>query len=199
MHVGTDVVVLKKNLDSLPRIINKMYSVDIPIDEAVLKELDPDVYIYRNYLSDEGRTINVYIGYYGTRKGGRSSHNPDACYPGSGWAIISENKATVPVENGTRRKGIVVNTFRVAKGGEQQLVYHWYQTDRSTVTATGIQQNLNRFKNRLLHNRDDGAFIRVSTVMLNNYLQAKKDIESFIGQLYPILVQYWPQERDIEE
>ena len=81
MHTGTDVVVLKKNLDKLPYTINGMQGVDIPMDTAVVEELDTDVYLFRNYMSKDDRVINVYIGYYGTQKGGRSNHSPEGCYP----------------------------------------------------------------------------------------------------------------------
>jgi EpsI family protein len=199
MHLGTNVAVWKRNLDKLPSTIGRMNSVDIPLEESVVKELDPDVYVFRNYTSGDGAVINVYIGYYGTRKGGRSEHNPDACYPGSGWAIMSEGKATILLGNNGMKETITLNTLQVTKDNEKQLVYHWYQTDKSKVIATGIQQNMNRLKNRLLYNRDDGAFIRVSTDIDNNYPEAKKKIEDFIKQLFPLLIKYWPLEREVDQ
>jgi EpsI family protein len=198
LHNGADVVVYQKNLDKFPCTINGIQSVDIPLEESVIKELDPDVYVFRYYILKDGSRINVYIGYYGTQKGGRSSHNPDACYPGAGWAIMNESNSTISIENSGKRSDIVLNTLRVTKGDEQQLVYHWYQTDKSIVVANGIQQNLYRFRNRLLYNRDDGAFIRVSKDYHGSYQDTKKDIEGFIQQLFPLLIQYWPKENEIK-
>ena len=95
MHVGTDVIVWKKNLDRIPYTINGMKGVDIPLEKSVIKELDPDVFVFRNYTSKNGRVLNVYIGYYGTQKGGRSNHSPEGCYPGAGWSILKESKVIV--------------------------------------------------------------------------------------------------------
>jgi EpsI family protein len=198
LHVGADIEVYRKNLDKLPSMINGMQSIDIMLEESVVKELDPDVYVFRNYILKDGSIINLYIGYYGTQKGGRSTHNPDACYPGAGWAILSEGHSTVRVANGDKWSDIVLNTMQVSKIDKQQLVYHWYQTDKSEVVVNGIQQNLHRFKSRLLRNRDDGAFIRVSIDYHGNYQDKKREIEGFIQKLFPLIIQYWPQEREKE-
>jgi EpsI family protein len=198
MHIGADVSVWKKNLDKLPLTIDGMQGVDIPLEESVVKELDTDIYLYRNYMSKDGRVINVYIGYYGTQKGGRSNHSPEGCYPGAGWSILREGEADIAIEHSGVRNDIVLNTLQVKKGDVDQLVYHWYQTRNNMVIRNGVQQNINRFKNRLLYNRDDGAFIRVSQDIGNNNEEAKKDIEVFIRQLFPLLMEYWPIEKESE-
>lgn len=195
MHVGTDVVVWKKNLDKLPYTIGEMRGVDVPLEESVVKELDTDVYVSRNYISADGRVLNVYIGYYGTQKGGRSKHSPEGCYPGAGWSILKESKANMVIEQNGSKKDIMLNTLQVKRGDDHQLVYHWYQSDRDTIAINGVQQNINRFKNRLMNNRDDGAFIRVSGDTNNNFGTTKEDIENFIQHLFPLLVEYWPQEK----
>ena len=198
MPTGTDVVVSKKNLDKLPYTIGGMQGVDIPLKMEILKELDTDVYIFRNYVSKDGKVINVYIGYYGTQKGGRSNHNPEGCYPGGGWSILQEGKSNIAIEHSGVRNEIVLNTLLVKQSDEKQLVYHWYQSEGNKVVVNGIQQNIHRFKSRLLYNRDDGAFIRVSKSISDNYPETKKDIENFIQHLVPLLVEYWPQEKELD-
>ena len=199
LHIGKDVVVLKKNLDRLPHTIGGMQAIDIPLDEAVVKELDTDVYLFRDYASKDGRIVNVYVGYYGTRKGGRSDHNPDSCYPGAGWSILKEGEAEIPVAHGGLKYQAILNTIHVKKGDEDQLVYHWYQTGKSTIIRTGVQQNINRFTSRLLHNRDDGAFVRVSEVVGSDPARTREHVEGFIRQLIPLLMDYWPEERELAE
>jgi len=70
MHVGKNVVVWKKDLDKLPYTIGGMQGIDVPLEASVARELGTDVYVFRNYTSADGRVINVYIGYYGTRREG---------------------------------------------------------------------------------------------------------------------------------
>ncbi len=196
MHLGTDVFVWKKNLDKIPSTIDGMKGIDIPLEQTIINELDPDVFVYRNYLSSDGRTINVYIGYYGTSKGGRSRHTPEGCYPGSGWAILNESKSSIHINSADGENSITLNTIQVKKGDEEQLVYHWYQSDKSLVIVNGIQHNLNRFRRRLLYNRDDGAFIRVSMDVMNSYSETREYIESFISKLFPLIIEFWPEERN---
>lgn len=194
INIGEDVVVTQTGIEKIPRTIDELSATDVALDDAVVKELDPDAYLFRNYQSSHGRIINVYIGYYGTSKGGKSTHNPDACYPGAGWSILSEEVAELLVEHEGAQRRIRLNLMRVKKGDNVQLVYHWYQTMRDTVITSGFQQNINRFRNMLVYHRNDGAFIRVSSSIGESEVDTKRAIERFIRQLYPLLVEYWPQE-----
>jgi len=196
MNIGKNVEISRVNLDGLPKVIGGLTSSELRLEGSIVQELDPDVYVYRNYHDRDGRIINLYIGYYGTRKGGRTGHNPYACYPGAGWAIIREHKKQIQVEHRGNADTITVNTLFVRRGDVQQLVYHWYQTAGSTVVSSGFAQNLNRFKNRLLYNRNDGAFIRVSMDLGGDWKDVANDIDMFIQELWPLLVEYWPEERD---
>ena len=119
--------------------------------------------------------------------------------PGAGWSILREGEADIAIEHDGLEDKVTLNTLNVKKGDEDQLVYHWYQTRKGMIIKNGVQQNMNRFRNRLLYNRDDGAFIRVSEVMGNDYPMTRKNIEEFIRQLIPLLIEYWPQEKELEK
>lgn len=195
MNTGSDVVVRNTNLEDIPLIIGDMEGYDIPLGESVRQELDPDVYVYRDYRTSNGGTVNLYIGYYGTRKGGRTGHTPYGCYPGAGWGISQDSKDDVTVELTGQRRDITVNVTTVKKGDARQLVYHWYQSKGGVVLASGFHQNIHRFKTRLLHNRNDGAFIRVTTDVVGDNSEAMDQAERFIWHLYPLLVEFWPEEQ----
>ncbi len=62
----------------------------------------------------------------------------------------------------TEERQLSVNKMHVKRGNVHQLVLFWNQS-KETVLADGIEPNLHRLKNRLFYNRDDGAFVRVST------------------------------------
>lgn len=197
LHLGTNVVVMKKNLDRFPYTIGNMQGIDINMDDKILKVLDTDAYVFRNYISQEGGAITVYIGYYGTKKGGRSDHIPEGCYPGAGWSILNEGKAQIVVPDKSLGKSVVLNTLEVKRNDENQLVYHWYQSDKDKVIASGVQQNFHRLRNRLLSNRDDGAFVRISKDIHGDQAKAKEEIEKFIKQVFPLIAEYWPQEEEV--
>ncbi len=84
--------------------------------------------------------------------------------------------------------------MHVKRGNEHRLVLFWHQS-RDTVLADGIEQNLHRLKNRLLYNRDDGAFVRLSTSMSpDNEAEALALLQEFAGELLRLLPAHWPEE-----
>ncbi len=186
---GSDVVVAKVNLDHLPRQILGFEGRDDRFDESVYRVLNADYHVLREYRSDGDRGVWLYIGYYGTTKGGRPSHVPQACYTGQGFSIVEWTGLRSPVGVGT------LNKMHVKRGNEHQLVLFWHQS-RDTVLADGIEQNLHRLKNRLLYNRDDGAFVRLSTSMSpDNEAEALARLQDFAAELLKLLPAYWSEER----
>ncbi len=84
--------------------------------------------------------------------------------------------------------------MHVKRGNVHQLVLFWYQS-RDKILVGGIEQNLHRFKNRLFYNRDDGAFVRLSTGMtLDNEAETLALLQDFASQLLTLLPAYWPEE-----
>ncbi len=220
---GSDVVVARVNLDHLPRQILGLEGRDDRFDESVYRVLNADYHLLREYRSGAHPAVWLYIGYYGTAKGGRPSHVPQACYTGQGFSIVEWTKVPVlsRVEGRTlspepsrpvpsRVEGRArpepsrlvpsqvagrVNKMHVRRGNEHQLVLFWHQS-RDTVLADGIEQNLHRLKNRLLYNRDDGAFVRLSTSMSpDDEAEALALLQNFAGELLRLLPAYWPEER----
>jgi EpsI family protein len=197
IHSGLNVQVIDKNIDRFPYKIGKLTGIDVEMEDAVVKELNTDVYIFRKYINDKGSEITLYIGYYGTRKGGRTGHNPSACYPGSGWTILNQSEVKVPVFlDGTERM-ITLNSLRVKKGNLTQLVYNWYQSNGDEVLSSGIEQNLHRFKSKILHNRNDGAFVTVSAPIIRNLFNTQNSVHAFIREIFPLIVNHWPEEGEI--
>jgi len=191
------VEIIEKNLDKFPHEIGNFMSIDIKMDDAVVKELNTDVYIFRKYINDKGSEITLYIGYYGTKKGGRTGHNPSACYPGSGWTILNQSKVKVPVFlDGTERM-ITLNALQVKKGVIRQRVYHWYQSNGDEILSSGIEMNLYRFISNIIYNRNDGAFISVSAPVTQSLSYTENRIQTFIKEIFPLIVKHWPKEKEV--
>ena len=187
---GSDVVVTEINLDQLPRHIGGLEGRDDRFDESVYRVLNADYHVLREYRGAGDRGVWLYIGYYGTAKGGRPSHVPQSCYTGQGFSIVEWTKIKAP-------GGVdgMLNEMHVKRGNEHQLVLFWHQS-KDTVLADGLEQNLHRLKNRLLYNRDDGAFVRLSTNMSpDNEAEALALLQEFAGELLRLLPAHWPEER----
>jgi hypothetical protein len=72
---------------------------------------------------------------------------------------------------------------------------HWYQSDKNKVLATDLQQNFQRLIGRILHNRNDGAFVRLSIITQKEGLHQARDTLKFFGEkVLALLPSYWPEE-----
>lgn len=192
-----DPVVIATNLENIPMDIAGFSGSDDFFSQFVYDELNADLNVYRHYTSKEGNQIDLYIGYYGTAKGGRTPHNPYACFPSSGWAIVGERGVTLNPRG--YAQGVDVKFLHVKKDGVHNIVFHWYQSAGNKVLATGFQQNIQRLKGRIFYNRNDGAFIRISTLASEeeNVDEAFDIVRSFSNQVLSLLPQYWPVEKDL--
>ena len=187
-------VVVETNLENLPMEIAGLKATRDSFSESVYKELNADKHVYRHYRSADGKHIDLYIGYYGTAKGGRTGHNPYACFTGAGWGIVEGRKVKLEVSH--RQNEVQVNYMLSQKEQIYDVVLHWYQSDQDKILATGIQMNVQRFLGRVLHNRNDGAFVRVSgTTDREGIEETKKRVESFAAKIIAILPNYWPVEK----
>lgn len=187
-------VVVKTNLENLPMVISGYSAVDDSFSEAVYKELNADKHLYRHYRSKTGEQFDLYIGYYGTAKGGRTGHNPYACLPGGGSAIVDTE--VVYLRQSATGKSVPINFVLAKKGGESIILLHWYQTAGDTVVSTGLMQNIERFKGRILHNRNDGAFIQVTSASAEIDVQnSREKVKQFAEHILNLLPSYWPEEK----
>jgi EpsI family protein len=186
-------VVLHTNLENLPMQIAEYQGREDYFAKSIYEELQADRHVYRHYQSPEGQKVDLYIGYYGTAKGGRTGHNPFACLPGAGWGIVENG--TIVLKPSYYPQGISVNYVVSRKGDTYNVMLHWYQSARTKVLVTGLQQNLQRFTGRVLHNRNDGAFVQVSALAAEQELSLTKErVTAFALETLELLPNYWPVE-----
>lgn len=193
ISIRPNPVVVRTNLDDLPMQIAGYRGKEGTFPVSVYRELNADKHVYRHYLSGDGNQLDLYIGYYGTAKGGRTSHNPYACLPGAGWAIVDSRK--VKIRQTSPFPDVEVNYVLSRRNGFNSVMVHWYQIAGVTVVSTGIQQNIERFWGRLLHNRNDGAFVRVTMQVPDELVAAAEaKVTDFAGLILQRLPSYWPVE-----
>jgi EpsI family protein len=187
-------VVMQTNLEKLPMVIAGYSATEDSFPESVYRELNADKHVYRHYRDQNGKQVDLYIGYYGTAKGGRTGHNPYACLPGAGAAIMEMEK--VYLRQAAMGKAESLNFIRSRKNDTNTLMLHWYQTAGSTVVSTGLTQNIERFVGRVLHNRNDGAYVQITASAADADVQkTRESVEHFAGIILNQLSNYWPKER----
>jgi EpsI family protein len=187
-------VVVQTNLEKLPMVINGMHGTEDSFSDAVYKELNADKNIYRHYHSADGKQVDLYIGYYGTAKGGRTGHNPGACLPSQGWGGI--NLGQVILKSNYYPEGVPVACLISTKDDFVLTTISWYQSDGNKVLSNGLTQNIQRFMGMIFHNRNDGAFVRITYLSNQDDVAAAKVIaQTFAEQILHLLPNYWPVEK----
>ena len=178
-------------LMTLPLELNGYTGTPIALESAVESILQADYNLQRRYESPESRDpVWLYIGYYGTRRGGQPEHTPAECYPSAGWAIESHLTVTIDAE-----RHLQANEYFVSRETKRRLVYFWYRSHRSTGMLGSLSMGLDRLRGRLSNGRADGALVRVSTPAApGSDRRARERLAEFARRLDPLLDEHWPVE-----
>lgn len=185
--------VIRTNLEQIPMQIADYTSVEDYFSDAVNKELNADKHVYRHYTNPAGGQIDLYIGYYGTAKGGRTPHNPYACLPSQGWSILNTGK--IVIRTNYALDGVSLNYMISRSGNINKYMVHWYQSARTKVLDSGFKRNIQRFIGKIVHNRNDGAYVQVSTTRIEAAEKLPKELTQFAQIILNLLPEYWPEER----
>jgi EpsI family protein len=178
-------------LATLPNRIDSYQGQEVPLESTVESVLQADFNLQRVYLRGD-RMVWLYVGYYGTTRGGRPEHTPRGCYTGAGWAI--ESARTLDAAG---QSELSVNEFLINREGEQRLVHFWYRSHRKTGMLGGWAQNLDRFVGRISLGRADGALIRISTPLDGeDIIMARGRLMAFASHLDPLIAVRWPFESE---
>jgi EpsI family protein len=179
-------------LSSLPLELGSFTGIDTPLDAMVEEMLRADHNVQREYRHPLGGIVWLYIGYYGTERGGTPEHTPRACYRAHGWDVIEQADLTVDPETGLRAREYVVEL-----AGQQQLVLYWYRSFRDTGMVTTVALGLDHVLGKLRHGRGDGALVRLSAPLSgggSDREATRASLLSFARELEPELARVWPSE-----
>ncbi len=178
-------------LTQLPTRLGDWRSEEVPIASGVEEMLDADLNVQRSYRHPMGDLVWLYLGYYGTERGGRPEHTPEACYPSNGWTITATRtipSASLPAAS--------LNELTIEQGNERRLVHFWYQSQRSPMLLGGFDHAWDRIVGRIASGRADGALVRLSTpVIAGDEGSARGRLQAMERELVPALRESWPLER----
>ncbi len=177
-------------LATLPHQLDGWEGRDIPLEDTVERELRADFNLQRAYRHPSGALVWIYVGYYGTARGGRPEHTPRGCYTGAGWGIADARRLRLDPGGSFR-----VNEYLVQREGRRRLVHFWYRSHRRTGMLGGLDQNWDRLVGRLTQGRADGALIRLETPLEDDDVAAARSrLHAFARLLDPRIGERWPTE-----
>ncbi len=178
------------SLATLPHRLASFEGIDTPVEDTVEQLLRADFNVQREYAHPLGQVVWLYIGYYGTERGGTPEHTPRACYRTFGWEIVDE--ATLAIDPGS---GLTGKEYLVELQGQQQLVLYWYRSFRSTGMLSTLSLRFDHVVGQLSTGRGDGALVRLSTPLMgSDRAAARALLLAFARILEPELAKSWPSE-----
>lgn len=186
-----DAELPRKSLTDFPKNLGDWKIVsDQRIDDRALKILQIDDYFIRNYRNSKGHIIGLYVGYWKSQREGKGIHSPRQCLPGAGWEPADTSVYHLPLDHNS--DPVSVNRFVMQKGLDRQLYLFWFQ-GRGRAYASEYWNRLYIILDALVHNRTDGALVRVNNAIIEDPDQSLKIQTDFINLFYPILKEYIPQ------
>lgn len=177
-------------LAALPENLEGWQSHEIPLEGTVESMLQADFNLQRRYVHPLASPIWVYVGYYGTARGGRPEHTPPVCYKAHGYRILDQRVVSLDPARGLR-----ANEMLVAYGGHRELVLYWYRSHRRGGLLGEVDLSLDKLASRITSGRADGALIRTSLELQGEDDAAGRSrLLEFSAALDQEVAAHWPRE-----
>ena len=158
------------------------------LSDSVQKVLKATDTVSRQYVSNDGKKVSLYIGYHGGGKESGEIHSPKHCLPGSGWYEVSSEKT------GLGLNGETLNLVRAVyqNADSRELFLYWFQV-RNRSLNDEYSLKLAEITNSLLYRRRDASFIRISVPFGSDQQVALVSGERFIRDFYPTIRKFLPE------
>lgn len=180
----------RKALKDFPQTVGTWQKTgnDQILDDETLKVLKASDYLLRDFRKPEGKTANLYVGYYASQRSGATYHSPLNCLPGSGWTLSEPGKAMVSLPDGS---SFAANKYVIQNGDYKSLMIYWYQGRGRNVASEYWGKIYTVFDSVRLR-RSNGAMVRVTVSIGNSEAEAEKAAVEFASAASAILPEFVP-------
>ena len=168
---------VESHLRDLPYKLLGLSGEDVPVDQMILDDLNPDELVIRRYRRPDGVPIWVVLIYFvNTRLGG---HDPQLCYVSQGYRVEALPKIGMEIDQGK----VTANAFLAKRRGRQERVAaFWHTPDGHSIAE--IRQYRNRlFLQGVRENRLYGVFVRISTLETDQRGESAEWNERFVTEV----------------
>ncbi|HBA86941.1 MAG TPA: VPLPA-CTERM-specific exosortase XrtD [Geobacter sp.] len=161
------------------------------MDRIYLDSLKLDDYSMVDYRDRDGKTVSLYVAYYGSQSKGASIHSPASCLPGSGWIFEESGAVAVPLSGAASMR---VSRAYMQKGEVKELTYYWFP-QRGRILTDTWELKLYNFWDALTRQRTDGALVRVITPLYGAERpgDAELRLQAFTREITPVLARFIPR------
>jgi exosortase D (VPLPA-CTERM-specific) len=182
-------VPINKAFDQFPRVLSGWrMTQEFAMPDNIQKVLKASDTLTRRYVTAEGKSVDLYIGYHGGGKESGEIHSPKQCLPGSGWFELSTRRRSLDVA------GTKINLVQAVyqKGESRQLFLYWFQVQDKTISDE-YSLKIAEITNSIINRRRDASFIRISIPFESDELGAVATGERFVRDFMPALREFLPE------
>ncbi len=187
----SEIIKPNKPFDTFPMTIGDWRGTTSKFDQKVYDILGVEDSILASYQTNDGRSVQFYVGFYQSQKEGDLIHSPKNCMPGSGWNILNTSIESVDVGQGGSVKNINVIKLILVKESQKQVVLYWFQS-RGRIIASEYMQKIWLVIDSITKHRTDGSFVRLISPVVENEAKTLEILKGFTKEIYPLLNEYIP-------
>jgi EpsI family protein len=154
---------------------------DESFSDDVVSRAGVDTYLLRPYHAPGRTSIWLYVGMYAALRGsGGKYHNPEGCYPRSGWEILDYQ--TLALDLDLDGQMLHAQEMKLEQEGHRRLVHYWFQPAErwpKTRSAEEIARVFDAMKGSPQY-----AFVRLSGPLTRGgEEQASRDLAEFASAI----------------
>jgi exosortase D (VPLPA-CTERM-specific) len=182
-------VPINKAFDQFPRVVSGWrMTEEFAMPDNIQKVLKASDTLTRRYITAEGKTVDLYIGYHGGGKESGEIHSPKQCLPGEGWFELSTKRRSLDVS------GMKVNLVQAVyqKGDSKQLFLYWFQVQEKSISDE-YSLKIAEITNSIINRRRDASFIRISVPFEADEQGAAATGERFSRDFMPAIREFLPK------
>ncbi|MBD3347907.1 MAG: EpsI family protein [Candidatus Eisenbacteria bacterium] len=168
-----EMAVVPGTLAGFPMRLSGWSGEERNFDDVVIEELDADDVLSRKYTKDDQSLWFIVIFHQNERYG---AHDPLVCYRSQGWSVVDEGTVALSRPRGR----FDANWALFESRGHRRLALYWWYTAGDLATGDRDQFFARMARSGIVSNVTFGAFIRVSTVVVNDDVaKARETVVAF--------------------
>jgi EpsI family protein len=180
--------VSKTNLEKLPLTLGGWQGRSFPVEERVLRILETEYILDRDYVNRDGRHVFLSIVYYPDNKIG--FHNPESCNTGAGSKIIQRDVLCIGnQESNTQADGFKANKLILQRMQGDKVILYFFMSG-NYMTHDYLKFRLHMMKQQMGFRRPSGAQIQIHSTVAPDLKTTLPVMEDFIRNLVPLLPDY---------
>ncbi len=183
-------------LESIPKKLGEWKTIaDSELDFRSQEILKLDRYIKRTYEHPNGTRAILYIGYWRQQTGDKQAakHSPLICLPANGWSVSGKSEIPMNVTSSKGETTLSVRRLTASFRERPHAFYYWFFSGESEYNNEWAALFLNIYK-KLTTGKSDGGIVEISIPMDSSVPadqigeEEKRNIDSFLKELYPALI-----------